>query len=201
MTRVCVVDDDEAVRSALCLLLRAGGYRPAAYASAEEFLTREPSNEDLCLVLDVRMPGLSGLELMQRLAARGALPPVLVLTGHADVPLAVEAMKRGASDLLEKPFSDTALLDAVERAGQTVATRREQNAHVRACSDKLASLTPRERDVMARIIKGCANKVIAIDLQISERTVEIHRSNVMKKTGTRSIAELVQLVMGVAVEV
>jgi len=192
---VCIIDDDDGVRAALQLLLYAAGYPARSFASVAAFLSEVSSNTGICLVLDINMPEISGLELMQRLAARGPLPPTIVLTGYADVPLAVQAMKLGALDFIEKPFADSTLLERIERA---MAQLVRHNVVAEECARfgaALATLTGREREVMDGIVAGKANKVVAIDLEISERTVEIHRGRVMKKLGVHSVAELVGAVL------
>jgi FixJ family two-component response regulator len=192
MTTVHVIDDDEAIRSALSLLLRSGGHDAITFDSSESYLNTAPDDPDACLVLDMQMPGMSGLQLMDQLASRGPLPPIIMLTGHGDIPIAVAAMKRGALDFLEKPFEDTALLGLIDRATALIEQRRDERRQHDRHSEVLAQLTPREKEIMERVVKGQSNKVIAIDLDISERTVEIHRGRVMKKIGVRSVAELVQ---------
>jgi len=195
---ICVVDDDDDVRGAISLLLRSAGHRPRGFSSAAEFLAECPGNDGYDMVLDVNMPDISGIELLGRLAARGALPPVIILTGYADVPLAVKAMKLGALDFLEKPFSDDALLERVDRAAALLASRTEAAQQNAGFAEALRSLTQREREVMDGIVAGKANKVVAVELGISERTVEIHRGRVMKKLEVRSVAELVSAVMRMA---
>ncbi len=192
---VCVIDDDYDVRAALQLLLHTAGYPARGFASAAAFLSEVSSNTGICLVLDINMPEISGLELMQRLAARGPLPPTIVLTGYADVPLAVQAMKLGALDFIEKPFADITLLARIERAMAQLVLHNVVAEECARFGAALATLTGREREVMDRIVAGKANKVVAIDLEISERTVEIHRGRVMKKLGVHSVAELVGAVL------
>jgi two-component system response regulator FixJ len=192
MSRICIIDDDDSVRSALQLLLHASGYQAEGFDCAETFLQTYRPDLACCLIVDVHMPGISGIELMERLAQRGPLPPVIVLTGQADVPLAVRAMKHGALDFLEKPFSDTALLALIDRAESLLEQQRGQLEARERVTRALEALTPREHEIMERVVRGQSNKVIAIDLGISERTVEIHRGRVMKKMGCRSVAELVQ---------
>jgi FixJ family two-component response regulator len=172
---VYVIDDDDGMRRALSLLLSTVGYKTLAYANPGDFLAQFDADAHGCLVLDIRMPGMSGLELQQHLNRTGSMLPVIFITGHGDVPMAVQAMKEGAFEFIQKPFRDQDLLDRIN--------------HVR----RLASLTPRERQVMAMVVDGAANKVIAIDLELSERTVEIHRAKVMEKMGARSVAHLVKL--------
>jgi len=190
---VFVVDDDEAVRASLKLLLKTLGLPAQTYASAQEFLATFDERRGGCLVLDIRMPGMSGLELQEELNTRGAMLPIIFITGHGDVPMAVEAMQRGAMDFLQKPFRDQDLLDRIsealakDRAGRELLGNRER---MRA---RVAALTPREREVMALVTQGKANKVIAADLDLSQRTVEIHRAHVMEKMGANSLAHLVRM--------
>jgi len=194
---VFVVDDDEAVRASLKLLLKTLGLPAQTYASAQEFLATFDERRGGCLVLDIRMPGMSGLELQEELNTRGAMLPIIFITGHGDVPMAVEAMQRGAMDFLQKPFRDQDLLDRIsealakDRAGRELLGNRER---IRA---RVAALTPREREVMALVTQGKANKVIAADLDLSQRTVEIHRAHVMEKMGANSLAHLVRMAIEV----
>ena len=194
---VFVVDDDEAVRASLKLLLKTLGLPAQTYASAQEFLATFDARRGGCLVLDIRMPGMSGLDLQGELNTRGAILPIIFITGHGDVPMAVEAMQRGAMDFLQKPFRDQDLLDRItealakDRAGRELLGNRER---IRA---RVASLTPREREVMALVTQGKANKVIAADLDLSQRTVEIHRAHVMEKMGANSLAHLVRMAIEV----
>ncbi len=194
---VFVVDDDEAVRASLKLLLKTLGLPAETYASAQEFLATFDARRGGCLVLDIRMPGMSGLELQGELNTRGAILPIIFITGHGDVPMAVEAMQRGAMDFLQKPFRDQDLLDRItealakDRAGRELLGNRER---IRA---RVAGLTPREREVMDLVTQGKANKVIAADLDLSQRTVEIHRAHVMEKMGANSLAHLVRMAIEV----
>ncbi len=188
---VYVVDDDAAVRSSLALLLKSVSLAVEPCESAMQFLERVPPEAAGCLVLDIRMPGMSGLELQQQLKQRGYGLPIIFITGHGDVSMAVHAMREGALDFIEKPFRDQELLDRVFQALEQDRARRraaDETVHLR---ERFAGLTPREHEVMLRIARGQANKVIAIELGLSERTVEIHRAKVMHKTGARSLAELV----------
>jgi two-component system, LuxR family, response regulator FixJ len=190
---VFVVDDDEPVRDAIGMLLDTVGMDYESYDSAQAFLDHYDPTRRGCLVLDIRMPGMSGLELQQRLVERSAPIPIVFITGHGDVPMAVEAMKRGAVDFIRKPFRDQELLDRIHEA---LAQEADQRAQARTLDDlhqRVASLTPREREVFLRVADGQANKVVAIELGISERTVEIHRSQVMQKTRARSLADLVRM--------
>jgi two-component system, LuxR family, response regulator FixJ len=192
---VHVIDDDEGVRQSLEFLLRASGVTARTYESASAFLNALPTIETGCVITDVRMPGISGIELLRRLAEMEVRLPVIVITGHGDVPLAVEAMKIGAIDFLEKPFEDEHLLGSVRSAlnrSQHDATRDAKRAEVDA---RLATLTNREREVLEGLVAGKPNKIIAFDLTISPRTVEIYRANVMTKMGAASLSELVRMAL------
>lgn len=191
--KVFVVDDDEPVRDAIGMLLDTVGIDYAAFASAQDFLDAYDPACGGCLILDIRMPGMSGLDLQRKLIDMEADIPVVFITGHGDVPMAVEAMKRGAVDFIRKPFRDQELLDRVQEALNADADQRARHADLAAIHSRVAELTPREQQVFQRVADGQANKVVAIDLGISERTVEIHRSQVMQKTGARSLADLVRL--------
>lgn len=190
---VFVVDDDEPVRDAISMLLDTVEVTHETYPSAQEFLDAYDPTRSGCLVLDIRMPGMSGLELQHKLAEMNAPIPIVFITGHGDVPMAVEAMKRGAVDFIRKPFRDQELLDRINEALTLEAGQRAELADLERVRSVVDSLTPREREVFQRVADGQANKVVAIDLGISERTVEIHRSQVMQKTGARSLADLVRM--------
>ena len=190
---VFVIDDDSAVRKALGRLLRAAGFRTTAFASAEEFLARLHPDAPACVVLDVRMPGMSGLDLQAELAARRIEIPVLIVTGYAEVALAVRAMKGGAFDFIEKPFSDQALLDRIRAAVALDEESRRHRAARQEVAARLRLLTARERDVLTRVVTGKSNKVIAAELQLSTKTVEVHRSHVMEKLKADSLADLIRL--------
>lgn len=194
---VFIVDDDEAVRSSLRLLIRSVGLQAQAFASARDFLDAYDARHPGCLVLDVRMPGMSGLELQQELNQRGATIPVVFITGHGDVPMAVEAMQQGAFDFLQKPFRDQDLLDRVQRAMARDAESRASMAARSEIVTRLASLTPRETEVLRLVTRGKANKVVGAELGVSQRTVEIHRAHVMEKMHAGSLAELVRMVLDV----
>lgn len=191
---VFIVDDDVAVRQSLSLLIRSMSLAVEAFESAQDFLERGDRTRPGCLVLDIRMPGMSGLELQDELSRRGFVLPVIFITGHGDVAMAVRAMKHGAVDFIEKPFNDQLLLERINQALELDRQRRELQAERADIASRMATLSPREREVMGRIVAGQANKVIAIELGLSERTVEIHRAKVMSKTGARSLAELVSMV-------
>jgi two-component system, LuxR family, response regulator FixJ len=192
---VTIVDDDEAVRSALRLLLRSVGLAARTFGSAEEFLAEFDPAQPGCLVLDVRMPGLNGLELQERLNLRGAVTPVIFITGHGDVPMAVEAMQQGAFDFLQKPFRDQDLLDRIRRAIARDAELRAKLAHRDQIEARRATLTPREREVLALMTRGRPNKLMAVDLNLSQRTIEIHRARVMEKMNADSLAQLVRMTL------
>jgi len=190
---IYIVDDDDGMRRALTVLMTTVGYQPVAFARPTEFLASFDPSQPGCLVLDVRMPEMSGLEVQQQLNRSGAMVPVILITGHGDIPMAVQAMKDGAFDFLQKPFRDQELLDRINAALKQDAENRaivEKHADLKRRAE---SLTPREHEVMALVVDGRANKVIAIDLGLSERTVEIHRANVMDKMGARSVAHLVKM--------
>lgn len=191
---VYLVDDDDAVRDSLGLLLRSIGLECQLYASALEFLEHYDPKRHACLVADIRMPGLSGLELQQRLNEQSAEIPIIFITGHGDVPMAVNAMKAGATDFIQKPFRDQDLIDRIHKALDTDKERRAARAEEDTIRARLALLTPRETEVMQRVVRGQANKVIAMDLGVSQRTVELHRARVMRKLRMRSLAELVHAV-------
>jgi two-component system response regulator FixJ len=190
---VHIVDDDEAVRESLAFLLQAENLEVRTFDSATSFLAGASPSITGCLITDVRMPGLSGIELMRRLRALSITLPVIVITGHGDVPLAVEAMRAGALDLIEKPFDDSLILKAVKSALEVARAKSERDAERTAVVERLATLTSRERDVLKGIIAGNANKVIAYDLGISPRTVEVYRANVMTKMKADSLSELVRM--------
>ena len=192
---VFVVDDDEGVRNSLRFLLKSVGLQTQTLGSASEFLDTYKPSQPGCLVLDVRMPGMSGLELQQQLNLRGAVIPVIFITGHGDIPMAVEAMQQGAFDFLQKPFRDQDLIDRIQRALERDNRNRaalDQHAKIR---ERLDSLTPREREVLALMTRGKPNKIMAAELGVSQRTVEIHRARVMEKSGAASLAQLVRMVM------
>jgi FixJ family two-component response regulator len=192
---VFVVDDDESVRGSLRFLLLSAGLESCAFGSAPEFLAAYDPAHPGCLVLDVRMPGMSGLELQRELNLRGAIIPVIFITGHGDIPMAVEAMQHGAHDFMQKPFRDEDLIQRVRRALDKDAKARAALEEHQAIRDRLDSLTPREREVLVLMARGKPNKIMAHELSVSQRTVEIHRARVMEKSGASSLAELVRMVM------
>jgi FixJ family two-component response regulator len=197
---VYLVDDDEAVRDSLGLLLESVGLEHEVYASALAFLDAYDPNRHCCLVADIRMPGMSGLDLQQRLNELRAGVPIVFITGHGDVPMAVNAMKAGATDFIQKPFRDQDLLDRIHKALALDREQRVWRAEEKMIRERLAKLTPRETEVMYRVVKGHANKVIAMDLGVSQRTVELHRARVMRKLGMRSLADLVSAIGKLAAE-
>ncbi|MBS3934809.1 MAG: response regulator transcription factor [Sulfuritalea sp.] len=189
---VYLVDDDAAIRDALAWLLRSRGIQSRAWPSAEAFLADYRDDMSGCLLLDVRMVGMTGAELFDRLIECGCAMPVIFLTGHGDVPLAVKALKRGAFDFIEKPFNDNELADRVIEALRHEENRRWRDGVKAGIEERLATLTEREREVMACILAGKLNKVIADELQIAMRTVEVHRAHIFEKMGVRSAVELAQ---------
>ncbi|HET8849499.1 MAG TPA: response regulator FixJ [Marinobacter sp.] len=194
---VYVVEDDEAVRDSLELLLKSDGKPVKAYESANAFLKDYSDKMAGCIVLDIRMPGMDGMELQKKLNDKHSILPIIFVTGHGDVPMAVDAMKEGAVDFIQKPYREEALLEKIEAALVQDLDQRKSLDEKQEIVRRVKSLTPREREIMDRMIAGQANKVIAIELEISQRTVEIHRSRVMHKMGTHSLAHLVRMVLSV----
>jgi len=194
---VHVIDDDDALRDSVRLFLVNEGLSVRTYASATDFLDGLESAPAGCVVTDVRMPGMSGMDLLAHIAGRGLALPVIVVTGHADVPLAVRAMKQGAIDLLEKPFQADELIGAVRRALALGKDSQANEADTQEILARLATLSVRENEVLDRLIKGQPNKIIAYEMGISPRTVEVHRANVMKKTQAGSLSELVRMFLNV----
>lgn len=192
---VHLIDDDEGVRSSLGFLFECSDIPTRTYASAIEFLEAVPKMEHGCIITDVRMPGMSGIELVAELKARSVTYPVIVITGHADVPMAIQALHAGVFDFIEKPFSDDAILRAVRGALARQLDRGGIETERDEIQRRLATLSRRETEVMEGLIEGKANKVMAFDLDISARTVEVYRANVMTKMGARTLSELVRMVM------
>lgn len=188
-----VIDDDEDIRKALAFLLSTAGYAVRVHDSASHFLGKLDDVQPGCIVSDVRMPGVDGIELLRRLKESGVGLPVIVMTGHADIAMAVEAMKAGALDFLEKPFADDVMLAAVDRALLTLHAAIDTMHETSETRARAASLSDRERQVLAGVLAGHPNKTIAYDFGISPRTVEVHRANVMAKMGAKSLSELVRL--------
>lgn len=191
-----IVDDDEAIRDALIWLFKSRKVVARAWPSAEDFLADWREDMRGCLVLDVRMAGMSGLELFDLLSERGSQLPVIFLSGHGDIPLAVAAVKKGAYDFVEKPFNDNELVNRAIKAIEFDASRRERLAGQATVAARLSLLTPREREVMDRILAGKYNKVIADELNIAMRTVEVHRARIFEKMGVKSAVELAQILSG-----
>ena len=187
------MDDDASVREALAGLIRSAGLRVETFASAQEFLARPRADAPGCLVLDVRLPGLSGLDLQKRMAEINFDIPIVFITGHGDVPTSVQAMKAGAAEFLTKPFADRDLLDAIQQAVKRDRAARQGQAKIRDLHDRYQSLTPRERGVMERVVSGLLNKQIAAELGISEITVKVHRRQVMHKMRADSLPDLVRM--------
>jgi FixJ family two-component response regulator len=192
---VFIVDDDREVREAIELLMSSVGLASESYASAQAFLDGFDPARPGCLVLDVRMKGMSGLDLQQRLGSESIHPPVVVITGHGDVPMAVRAVKNGAVDFIEKPFNDQVLLDAVHRAFEQDADHRGQASRLADIQERLERLTPREREILDQVVVGKRNKVIAADLGITQSTVEAHRAKVMEKMQARSLSDLMRMML------
>ena len=192
---VFIVDDDDAVRDALEELMDSVALRALGFPSAQSFLKAYAPGQGGCLVLDIRMPGMGGLELQAELSRRNILLPIIFITGHGDVPMAVEAMQKGAFDFLQKPFRDQDLLDRIKRALSHYTEQRRTEQERCTILERLQRLTAREREVMEQVVEGKANKVIAFELNISQRTVEIHRARVMDKMGAASLADLISMAM------
>ena len=190
---ITIVDDDASMREALSELIVSAGLTPVAFASTRELLESDVLDSPGCLVLDVRMPGTSGLDLQQHLASRGDMKPIVFLTGHGDIPMTVQAMKAGAVDFLTKPVRDQTLLDAVTAGIERDTNQRASARTTRHYADRYATLTPREREVMQEVSLGRLNKQVAYDLGISEITVKLHRSSVMRKMQANSIGELIRI--------
>ncbi len=194
---VWVVDDDEAMRSSLKWLIESVGMRVESFDSADAFLRDHYPGRFGCLLLDVRMPGMSGLDLLEHLEQEQMMPPTIIITGHGDVPMAVRAMKAGAVDFIEKPFNDETLLDAIRHALAQEEERRVTSAQVAEYAERVEHLTPRELEVMKMVTDGRSNKEIANTLGVSAKTIEAHRARVMEKMHARSLAELVRMVIAV----
>jgi two-component system response regulator FixJ len=194
-TVIHVVDDDAAMRDSIAFLLDVNGFKPLVYDSAAAFLAESLIDASSCVVSDIRMPGMNGIELVRELKSKGSTSPVILITGHGDVALAVEAMKAGAADFIEKPFDDAVLLGAIRSALDARPAIQGDGSAKTEAEARLAELSPRERDVLRGLVAGKINKVIAHDLSISPRTVEVYRANLMAKTGARSMSELMRIAL------
>jgi two-component system, LuxR family, response regulator FixJ len=194
-TVIHVIDDDAAMRDSLAFLLDVNGFKPLVYDSASAFLGEIAVDASACVVSDIRMPGMNGIELVRKLKNEGSACPVILITGHGDVSLAVEAMKAGAADFIEKPFDDAVLLGAIRSALDARPAIQGDSSAKTEAEARLAELSPRERDVLQGLVAGKINKVIAHDLSISPRTVEVYRANLMAKTGARSMSELMRIAL------
>jgi len=192
---VYIVDDDQAIRHAMGLLLRSVGLQHQVFPSADEFLEMHTGNNNGCLVLDIRMPGLSGLELQQKLIEMGNSLPIIFISGHGDIPMAVEAMQKGAFDFIQKPFRDQELLDRISEALNTARKQESEREQKLDVQERIDTLTKREHEVLDLVVTGKPNKIIAHELGVSQRTIEIHRARVMEKMRAKSLAELVRMHM------
>ena len=190
---VFIVDDDDSVRKALTRLIKSVDLNAEAFASAHDFLKRESHNGPACLILDMRMPGLSGLDLQDELVAAGRTLPIIFISAHGNIPLSVRAMKAGAVDFIEKPFEDQTLLDAINQSLKKDRQVKLEQAELREIKRRVDSLTPRERQVFALVVSGKLNKQVAFELGTTERTIKAHRARVMKKMQANSLADLIRL--------
>ncbi len=190
---VFIVDDEPDVRAALRLLIKSVGYTVECFESADVFFNQFESSRKGCLILDVRMPGMSGMELQEKLSSMETLLPIIMISGHGEIPMAVKAVQNGAIDFLQKPFSDQQLLDRISQAMELNNKRHASHDVRQNAQDKFASLTPREREIFTEVVSGKLNKVIAYDLNISTRTVEIHRAKAMEKMEAKNLSELINL--------
>lgn len=197
---VFVIEDDDAVRDSLQMMLESVGRRVDAFASADDFLKIYSPDLAGCIVLDIRMPGMNGMELQRKLNELNSILPIIFVTGHGDVPMAVEAMQQGAVDFVQKPYREQELLDKISQAVERDEENRSTLQQRQVILNRMDELTPREKDVMKLMVEGKANKVIAIDLDISQRTVEIHRARVMEKLSANSLAHLVRMYLAIEPE-
>ncbi len=192
---VFIVDDDEQMRNALSLLMESVGLNTESYASAQEYLDQFDVDKPGCLILDVRMPGISGLDLQARLAAERIHPAIIIITGHGDVPMAVRAVTAGAVDFIEKPFNNQSMLDTVHKAIEQDAIQRGESSWIQDIEARYNDLTPREKEVLQFVIEGKRNKIIAADMNISQSTVEAHRSRVMEKMAAETLSDLMRMAL------
>ncbi len=190
---VYIIDDDDGARGSLEFLLDCAGLRVLGFLSADTFLAASPPLDGACIVTDVRMPGTNGIELLAILRAQGGEVPIILMTGHADVPLAIQAMKGGASDFIEKPFDDALMMSAIRKAISEQSDTADASMQKRELAERIASLSVREREVMEALVEGKANKAIAFDLGISARTVEVYRANAMMKMRAKTLSDLVRM--------
>lgn len=197
---IFVVDDDVSVRKSLKRLIESVGYRVETFASAREYLKQDPCEGPACLVLDVRMPGMSGLDLQDELTSAGLIIPIIFITGHGNVPMGVKAIKAGAVDFIEKPFDDQTLLDAINEAIERDKKSKLDQAEIREVQKRLDSLTQRENEVFALVVRGLLNKQIAFELGTSEKTIKVHRGRVMQKMQAKSLADLVRMAEKLSIE-
>ncbi len=200
--KVFVVDDDDSIRKSLVRLIRSAGFQAETFSSADEFISQEAYEGPCCLILDVRIPGMSGLDLQQKLNRMEVSLPIIFITGHGDVPMSVKAMKAGAIDFLPKPFNDQELLDIISRAFEKSKQIRKELLEISSIKKKINTLTPRQYEVFTLVVSGMLNKQIAYKLGISEKTVKVHRARVMEKMGVEYLADLVRLAvrMGIPVQ-
>jgi len=192
---VFIVDDEEAIRSALSLLMESVGLKAENFASSQEYLDQFDASKPGCLILDVRMPGISGLDLQARLSAEKIHPPIIIITGHGDVPMAVRAVTAGAVDFIEKPFNNQSMLDSVHRALELDGIQRGESSRLQDIEKRYDELTPREKEVLQCVIEGKRNKVIAVDMNISQSTVEAHRAKVMEKMTAGTLSDLMRMAL------
>lgn len=190
---VFVVDDEPDVRAALRLLIKSVGYSVECFESADQFFQQFDPKRRGCLILDVRMPGMSGMDLQEKLSELNALLPIIMISGHGEIPMAVKAVQKGAIDFLQKPFSDQQLLDRISQALEVNTSRHTDQKVIQAAQEKYDSLTPREKEIFKEVVAGKLNKVIAYDLNISTRTVEIHRAKAMEKMEAKNLSDLINL--------
>ena len=198
---VFVIDDDDSVRRALQRLIRSVGLRVELFGSAHEFLERDRPNIPNCMILDIRLPGMSGLDFQRRLAEAKIHIPIIFITGHGDIAMTVRAMKAGAVEFLTKPFNDQDLLDAIQHALEQDRVRRQQEAEIATLRERFESLTPREQEILPRVVSGLLNKQIAGEIGTTEATVKVHRSQLMRKMGSKSVADLVRMAERIGIPV